>query len=423
MSLLDAITHRSSDQALSLRDPALIDLFGGRETISGARITPKTALNISGWYAGVRILSETIASLQKVTYKRGADGSKARAVDHPVYKLLHDKPNPFMTAVEYFEAAQGHVLGWGNHFSEIQRDGTGKVVALWPLPPDRVRIQIMPDRLWYYVRAPMGEEIQLRQEQVLHIRSLAGEGIIGYSPVDLQREALGLAKIEEEYRARFFKNDARPSGIVEIPGQLSDPAFQRLKGDIAEKYAGIGNKFRVMLLEEGSKWHDVGFPPATAEFIEGRKFQLEEIARILGVPLILLQSTEKATSWGTGIEQFMLQFMQFTIRPWLKRWEARINASLFTEQEQKSYYVEALIDDLLRADSRARAETLAIWRRNGIINANDWLALENRNPLPGPEGKIYVIEGNMTRLEDVGLNAREVPVSGANAPAAPAAGA
>jgi HK97 family phage portal protein len=240
------------------------------------------------------------------------------------------------------------------------------------------------------------------------MRGLSGDGIIGYCPVDLMREALGLAKIEEEYRARFFKNDARPGAVVEYPGQLSETAYQRYKADWTEAYAGIGNKFRIAFLEQGLKWHDVGFPPETTQFIEGRKFQLEEIARILGVPLILLQSTEKATSWGTGIEQFMLAFMQFTIRPWLKRWEARINQSLFTEAERKIYFVESLIEDLLRADSLARAQMLQIWRRNGIINADDWLALENRNPLPDGKGQIYVIEGNMTRLEQVG---RPIPAA------------
>lgn len=394
-------TRSSNNNFSGWNDPALIELFGGRTTVAGAHITPKNALNITGWYAGVRILSETIASLPFITYER-LDRGKRRAVNHPVYRLLHDRPNPRMTAVEFIEALQGHLLGWGNAFAEIQRDGGGRVVGLWPLPPDRVRIQVTPTRLWYYVQVNNGPEVQFRQEDILHIRGLSSDGILGYGVVDLMRESLGLAKVEEEYRARFFANDGRPSGIIEYPGKMDDVTYQRYKNDWQQLYGGIQNKFRIGFLEQGLKFHDTQFTPQASEFIDGRKFQLEEIARILGVPLILLQSTEKATSWGTGIEQFMLAFVQFTIRPWLKRWESRLNLSLFTETEQNKFYTEALIEDLLRADSMTRAQVLQIWRRNGVINANDWLELENRNPIEGEAGETYIVEGNMTRLEDVG---------------------
>lgn len=403
MSFLDALMERraTSQTGLKLNDPALIELFGGRETISGADITPKSALSISPWYACVRILSETIASLPMITYKRLEKG-RQRAADHPVYKLLHDRPNPFMTAMEFTESRQGNLLGWGNAFAEIERDGAGRVTALWPIPPDRVKIQVMPDRLWYYVRHDSGPEQQIRGDDMLHVRGLSSDGIIGYGIVDLMREALGLTKIEEEYRSRFFKNDARPGGIIEYPGTLSDPAYQRYKADWQETYGGIGNKFRLGFLEQGLKYHDTAFTPEAAQFIEGRKFQKEDLAMITGVPLILLQGTDKATSWGTGIEQFLLAFAQFTIRPWLKRWEARYNTSLFTETEQRQFYVEALVEDLLRADSKTRAEVRQIWRRNGIINADEWREGENLNPLPNKQGETYIVEGNMTPLDKVG---------------------
>ena len=215
MSFLDAVmeTRATVGAGMHPRDPLLVEWLGGRETISGASITPQSALNISPWYSCVRILSETIASLPIITYRR-LDRGRERASEHPVYPLLKDAPNPFMTTNEFIESRQGHLLGWGNAFAEIERNSAGQVVALWPIPPDRVRVQITPDRLWYWVRVDGAPELQLRQDQMLHVRGLSSDGIIGYGIVDLLRESLGLTKIEEEYRARFFKNDARPGGSL-----------------------------------------------------------------------------------------------------------------------------------------------------------------------------------------------------------------
>lgn len=413
MSFLDAITNT---RALTAKDPALkamLESWGGAETVSGAHITPHTALRISPWYACVRILSETIASLPFLTYRRLQPLGRERAPEHPVYQLLHGRPNPFMDSMPFIEALQANALGWGNGFAEIEWSNAGHPVALWPIPPDHVRIQIQGQRLWYYVTPPGvgGAEIQLRQEQMFHLRGLGGDGIIGWGVVDIMRESLGLAKVEEEYRARFFKNDARPGGIIEYPMPMSDETFKRYKADWQEVYGGLGNKFRLGFLEQGAKYHDTSFTPEAAQFIEGRKFQKEDIAMITGVPLILLQGTDKATSWGTGIEQFMLAFVQFTIRPWLKRWEGRFNSSLFTDVEQRTFYVEALIDELLRADSLTRAQVLQIWRRNGIINTNEWRQLENLNALPGTQGETYIVEGNMTRLDKVGEDPEVEPAT------------
>ena len=400
MSFLDAITKRD----LSPRDPALkavIDSWGGAGTISGANITPENSLKLSGWYAGVQIIAGAIASLPCITYQRLARG-KDRAINHPNYRLLHDQPNPFMTPTEFFETSQAHILGWGNSFAMIERNRAGQVIALWPMAPSKIKIEIRNGRLWYTHFPVSGGEEQIPDSNMLHVRGLGSDGIVGYSPVDLMRETLGLAKVEEEYRSRFFRNDARPGGIIEYPGVLSDAAYARYKADWQETYGGIGNKFRLAFLEQGLTYHDTAFTPDASQFIEGRKFQLEEIARALRIPLVLLQSTEKATSWGTGIEQFMLGFVQFTVREWLKRWERRLNLSLFTEQERRIYFCEFLVKDLLRADSLTEAQVLQIERRNGIINANDWLELTTRNPLPGTQGETYVIESNMQRLDQVG---------------------
>src|SRR5690348_10027835 len=202
--------QRSTEVQLSLRDPALKEFFGlGHQTISGAHVTPENALRITGWFACVRIISSAIGKTPFITYQRGDAGKgKERATGHPVYSLLHDQPNPFMTPMEWKKAVQAHLLSWGNGFNMIERNGAGNIVALWPMYPNRVRLQVMSEqnRIWYYYRLDSGGEMQLRMEDVLHIRGMSSDGVLGYAPVDLMREALGLAKVEEEYRSRFFKN-------------------------------------------------------------------------------------------------------------------------------------------------------------------------------------------------------------------------
>lgn len=407
---------RSSEVALNLRDPALKNLWGSYETVSGASITPESSLRISGWYACVRIISSAVAKTPLITYARLESGGKERAVAHPVYSILHDQPNPFMSPMEWRKAAQSHVLNWGNAFALIERNGGGDVVALWPMHPSRVRLQVVrpQNRIWYYYATETGGEQQLPMENVLHIRGLSSDGILGYSPVDLQREALGLAKIEEEYRARFFKNDAKPGAIVEYPGAMSDSAYARFKEDWANTYAGLGNKFKIGFLEQGLKWHDVGMPPDVAQFIEGRKFQLEELARITGVPLVLLQSTEKSTSWGTGVAEILRAFLENCLLDWFIEWEQRVRIALFNPKERGKYFVEHELKNYLRGDPKGEAEVLQIMRRNGAINVDEWRSIVNMNPLPGGLGKKYIIEGNMTTLDKVGQEPAPKPAASLN---------
>ncbi len=419
MGILDrAFERRSTEQTFPLgwlRDPSWASVFSGG-SITGAHITPENALRISGWFACLRIISSAVGKTPRITYRRLKKG-KERAVNHPVYGICHDAPNPFMTPMEFFKLGQLCLLSYGNSFSFIERNGGGDVVALWPMHPSRIRLQIVydenggPRRIWYFHYPQNGGEQRLPMESVLHVRGLSCDGILGYSPVDLMREALGLAKIEEEYRARFFFNDARPGAIVEYPGTMSSEAFERYKRDWTETYAGLGNKFKIGFLEQGLKWHDVGLPPQTAQFIEGRQFQLEELARITGVPLVLLQSVEKTTSWGTGVAEIKRAFLENCLLDWFVEWEQRLSAALFTPTERKTYFVEHELKNYLRGDPKTEAEVLQIERRNGVINADDWLEITNRNPLPNKLGQIYIVEGNMTTLDKVG--------QGSQAPATP----
>src|SRR5262245_4907095 len=231
------------------KDPALIGLWGGRELLSGTRIDHVSAMEISAFYACVRIISETVASLPCILYRRIDETGKNRAPDYPLFRILRRRPNEFQSAMEFFELMQSWVLTWGNAFAWIQRNGGGQIQNLWPMAPDRVRIQLLDSRVWYFWTPPNEtREIIFSSDEVLHVKGL-GDWIVGYSPVDRFRETLGLCKAEEEYRARFFKNDARPGAVVEYPGQLSDTAYQRYKQDWQETYSGLGNIFKIAFLE------------------------------------------------------------------------------------------------------------------------------------------------------------------------------
>jgi len=265
-------------------------------------------------------------------------------------------------------------------------------------------LEVKPEqnRIWYFYYEEDGSQIQLPMESVLHLRGLSCDGILGYCVVDLMREALGLAKAEEEYRARFFRNDARPGAIVEYPGKMSDDAYKRFKNDWQDTYGGLGNKYKLGFLEQGLKWHDVGVPPDVAQFIEGRHFQLEEMARILGVPLVLLQSTEKSTSWGTGVAEIKRAFLENCLLDWFTEWHDRVNISLFTPKESETYFAEHELKNYLRADPKAEAEVLAIMRQNGVLNGDEWREIVNMNALPDKLGKKYIVMTNMTTLDKIG---------------------
>lgn len=408
LNKLCGFDRRSSEWQYSLNDPALKALFGGEVTASGQVINERNALKISAVYSCVNSIAQTVATMPFLTYRRLEGGGKSRAENHPVFRLLKTRPNGFMTSVSLRQTMEAHVLLWGNAFAFIERDQAGRVMNLWPWHPSRVRIQWKDGRLWYYYTPPGGGEIQFPQESVLHIRNLSDDGIVGYSVISLHRESLGLCQASVEYRARFFKNDARPGGVLRHPGTLSDQAFSRLKEDFSAARLGE-NRRTFAILEEGLDWKDVGIPPNDAQFIEGWQAGKEDIAGIFRVPPYKIGIMKPGTVSHSSVEQSNLDFWTDCILWWATVWEQTCDVALFTEAEQRIYFVEMLADNMLRADSKTRAETLQIWRRNGIINADEWLAIENRNPLPGDQGKTYIVEGNMTRLDQVGRMSAPAP--------------
>lgn len=396
MTLLDRLlgrTPKAADKRTS--DAEMIAMLtGGSRAASGASVTAENAMTFTAVLACVRVLSESVASLPLIVYRRDPDGGKSRATDHPLYPVLHDAPNPEMTSVQWRETAMVHLCLWGNSYNEIVFDGAGRVRELWPLSPSGMTVKRINGQLVYEHREGSAQPIQYPASSILHICGLSMNGLVGMSPIAIARDAIGLGMTLNEYGARTFANGARPSGVLEHPGQLGDEAYKRLKESFEAEYAGAGNAGKTLLLEEGTKFNPQSFPPEDAQFLQSRKFQIEEVARIFRVPLHKIGSLEHATF--SNIEHQSLEFVVDSLRPYLVRWEQAISAKLLNPRERAQYFSEHLVDGLLRGDIQSRYAAYAIARQWGWINVNEIRSRENMNPIDG--GDAYLEPLNMTEV-------------------------
>ena len=370
-------------------------IFSSGPTASGAAITETNSLAIAAVYAAVRVLSESVSSLPLKVYRR-AGRSRDTATSHPLYSVLHDQGNDIMSAMKLREVMMVHLLLWGNSFSEIQTNGRGDIVGLWPIHPGRVtaRVKIIggAPALTYEVRRDSGLPVELKQSQVLLVAGL-GTGILGKSPIQLHREGLGISVAAEKYGAKFFKNDARPGMVLTHPGVLGDEEYERVKKSWNDVHQGAGNAHKIAILEEGMKPESVGLPPEDAQFIETRKFQRNEIASIYRVPPHKIGDLDRATF--SNIEHQSIEFVVDSLRPWLVRIEQAMNMQLLMPEERGEFYVQHIVDGLLRGDTKSRFESYAVARNWGWMNADDIRELENQNPLPDDQGQIYLQPLNM----------------------------
>ena len=359
---------------------------------SGKSVTAQTAIQLSTVYACVRVISETAASLPLGVYEATNDGN-LKAGDHPLYRLIHDEPNAEMTSFVFREVMLAHLLLYGNSYSQIIRSGKNTVVGLYPLLPDHMDVdRDSKGNLTYTYTTSDGKTVVIKPQDILHIPGLGFDGIIGYSPIALEKNAIGLGIASEEYGSKFFSNGARPSGILTHPNTVKNPKAVRESWNSA--YGGSSNSNRVAILEEGMTFTPLSIPNNEAQFLETRKFQVDEICRIFRVPPHLVGNLEHATF--SNIEHQSIDFAVHTIRPWLVRIEQSMNRALFTDQEKGRFYVQFNIDGLMRGDYKSRMEGYAIARQNGWMSANDIRALENQNPIPKEEGgDAYLVNGNM----------------------------
>ena len=365
--------------------------FIGGATDTGIDVNEWTALNNSVVFACVRILSETLATVPCHLYERKERG-KERAYSHALYRVLHDQANPEMSAFTMFETMQGHLGTWGNAYAEQQRNRAGDVVAIWPLRPDLTYADRVRNKLVYRTVIG-GKGYVLPQDKVLHIGGLGFDGIVGYSPISMARQTIGLSAGAEKYGAKFFGNNARPGGFLKHPGKLSPEAQKRLVASWEDRHSGLDNVNRLAVLEEGMEFQTVGVPPQDAQMLQTRKFQVAEIARWYRMPLHKIQEMESATF--SNIEQQSIEFVVDTMLPWIRRWESAIRTQLLTPAERERYYAEFLMEGLLRGDTAARYQAYSVARQWGWMSANDVREAENMNPLPDEEGDIYLVPMNM----------------------------
>lgn len=414
MGILSTL-FRSRDKPTNITAGSGYSFFMGMSN-SGKFVTERSAMQMTAVYSCVRILSEALASLPLQFYHYTEDGGKEKAVDKPLYTLLHDEPNPEMTSFIFRETLMTHLLLWGNAYSQIIRNGKGEVVALYPLMPDRMKVdRDESGRLYYEYTVyesddvsgrkgtnKVGRVVKLKPYDVLHVPGLGFDGLVGYSPIAMAKNAIGLAIAAEEYGSTFFANGAQPSGVLEHPGTLQDPA--KIRDSWQSTFGGSGNANKIAVLEEGMKYAPISIPPDQAQFLETRKFQIDEIARIFRVPPHMVGDLEKSSF--SNIEQQSLEFVKYTLDPWVCRWEQAMTKALLSPEEKKNYFLKFNVDGLLRGDYESRMRGYATARQNGWMSANDIRELENLDRIPEDQGgNLYLINGNMTKLNDAGVYA------------------
>lgn len=385
-------------------------LFG--TSSAGKTVNERTAMQMTAVYACVRILAESIASLPLHVYKRGDKGSRIKAEELPLFFLLHDEPNPEMTSFIFRETLMTHLLLWGNGFAQVLRNGKGEVVGLYPLLPNKMSVERdEKGQLYYrYIRndaePPTMEDntVILFPENVLHIPGLGFDGLVGYSPISMTKNAIGLAMAAEEYGSKFFANGAAPAGVLEHPGVIKD--VSRLRESWNNTFGGSANAGKIGILEEGMHFHPIAMSPQDSQLIETRKYQLDEIARIFRIPPHMIGDLEKSSF--SNIEQQGLEFVKYTLDPWVCRWEAALSRALLSREERRQYEIRFNVDGLLRGDYKSRMEGYAVGINNGFMSPNDARRLENMDLIP-PEkgGDNYLIQGAMIRLEDAGIYANK----------------
>lgn len=394
----DAPKDRTSGSAYTF-------LMGG--STAGKNVNERSAMQMTAVYACVRILSEAIAGLPLHMYRYKDEGGKEKALDHSLYQLLHDEPNPEMTSFVFRETLMTHLLLWGNAYAQIIRNGKGEVIALYPLMPNRMSVNRDKNGMLYYQYqksnddAPTmeGSSVILSPSEVLHVPGLGFDGLVGYSPIAMAKNAIGLSIAAEEYGAKFYANGAAPSGVLEHPGVLKDPAKVRDSWNAA--FGGSSNSHKVAVLEEGLKYTPISISPNEAQFLETRKFQIDEIARIFRVPPHMVGDLEKSSF--SNIEQQSLEFVKYTLDPWVVRWEQSLSRALLSPEEKKTYFFKFNVDGLLRGSYHERMQGYSIGIQNGFMCPNDVRELENLDMISEEDGGFkFMVNGNMVDLKNVG---------------------
>lgn len=391
----------TSDMLISTRASQLAEK-NARAARSDARqrsyseetITPEISLTVSAVLAAFTILTEDLSSLPLILYQQQGR-NKFRARQSMYYRLMHDKPNSEHTSMVFREFVLGHMLAWGNFYGQPIFDKRGDVVEIWPLRPDRMEVKRFEGERIYLYRTSDGKQRTFLSEEILHIPAFGFDGLIGYSRIALARNAIGLAISTEKFGSKFFSNGAQPGIVYKHPGELGDDAYDHLKESLNER-KGVENSHAPIILEEGMSIEKLGIDPDDAQFLETRKFQVSEVARIFRVPPHMIGDVEKSTSWGTGIDSQEQGYVNHALRPWATRIDQYLNISLLPKDQQESFYYEHLMDALLRGDIQTRYQAYVSAINTGFMSRNEARERENLNPRKGLDAMLQPL--NMTTV-------------------------
>lgn len=390
---LEARSYENPAVPLSGRNLALLGSAGGLESEAGPMVGEGSALTYSAVFACVRVLAEGVGVLPLAMYRQKGPEEREEAQDHPAHQLLHVQPNPEQTPAVFKETLQGHLGTWGNAYARIEWDGRGEPKALWPLEPSVTRAQrLLGSYQLRYTTVWRGKQLVLDPAEVLHVPGLGFDGVTGYSPVGLLRNAVGIGLAAEQFTSRFYRNGAWFSGFFEHPDQLEDEAHKHVQESLHKAHAGAANAFRPLILEEGMKWHQVTLPGEDALFLSLRKLQRREVAACYRVPPHMIADLEGGASYSS-IEQMSLDFVTYSLAVWLAKWEQECTRKL---QLAPSYYARFNLDALLRADTAGRYGAYKVGREGGWLSANDVRRRENMKPIEG--GDTYLEPRNAAPL-------------------------
>lgn len=405
MKIMQAVRRKMAEWIvgeLSTVDPRLYQALGQYDD-TGRPITVNSALQLSAVWSCVRLISETIATLPLGLYRREENGRKVPANDNPLYVILHDTPNFDMTAAEFWECMVACLLLWGNAYALKEYTTGGKLLAITPLRPEWMKpFRNKAGTIIYRYHDPEAPDRyrDYREDSIFHLKGFGTNGIEGFSPIAYARHSFGNAMAIEESVASTFKNMVRPSGVLTTDQVLKQSTLDQYGEKMADKFAGTMSAGKVMVLQGGFKFMPVNMNPEDAQMLESRAFAVEEICRWFRVPPWMIGHTEKVTSWGTGIEQQMIAFLTFALKPYLVRIEQAVRKSLIAPEQQRILYAEFNLEGLLRADSTGRATLYSVMASNGIYTRNEIRARENLPPLPG--GDSLTVQVNLIPIEMLG---------------------
>jgi len=395
MGMLSRFVNRTSAIIPQPGNQSLFSFIGGATD----NVTSATALRHTTVYTCNQAIADAIASVSLVPMIR-AKGKRAVAYSKPVYNLVKYAPNPYNTSFEWRQMIVTDINLRGNHYSQIVRNGLREIVGIYPLVSDKMTVKMRKNgKLVYVYKTGKGDEVPLTSDEVLHIKGLPDStGLIGLNPIEYNRKSIQLSATTEQFGINFFENGANGSGILEHPGQLSDEAYDRLRKSFKEKYQGMKNSGKPILLEEGLKYTRLSISNNDSQFLDTRKFQKAEIAALFKVPLYMLGDMEKSTF--NNMEQMATNFVVNTLMPWAVKIEQAMFQKLLNDDEKRYMYFRFGLNTLMRGDYKTRTEGYRTMINAGIMSPNEARALEDMNPI-GPEGDEHYMQINMGTLSQI----------------------